>query len=88
MEKHENGLCWWNTGLNEEAGESLAEVEKREGFTGPDHSGCFEGIASRMIGKICEIAVEDVLGHDLPGGLDVHFEGNGTKSGLCNLLGR
>ena len=42
--KLENGLCGWNTGLNEKTGESLEQIEKREGITGSDHSGreCLE----------------------------------------------
>ena len=53
MDKLESGLCW--------------QIEKREGITGPDHSRCFEGIAPGMLGKTDEIAVSDVLGHELLG---------------------
>ena len=64
----------------------LSTIEKREGITGPDHSGCFEGIAPRMFVKTGEIAVSDVLGHDFFGGMDVLFDGNGTKGGWCYVL--
>ena len=57
-----------------------------ERITGPAHSGCPEGIASGLPGKTGEIAVRDVLGHGLPGGVDVLLDGNGTKSCGCYEL--
>ena len=49
LEKLESGLCGWNADLNEETGESLEKTEKWERFTGSDHSGCFESVASRKV---------------------------------------
>ena len=84
--KLENGLCSWSTNLNEEAGVILEQIEKREGITRPNHSGCFEGIAVGMFGNAGEIAVRDVLGHEFPGGVVVLLDGSGTKSGGCCLI--
>ena len=39
-----------------------------------------------MFSKHCLQNVEDVLGNDLPGGLVVLADGNGSESGGCNLL--
>ena len=39
-----------------------------------------------MFGKVGEIAVCDVLGHELPGGIVVLFDSNGAKNGGCNVF--
>ena len=39
-----------------------------------------------MFGETGKIVVEDVLGNDLPGGLVVLADGNGSESCGCNLL--
>ena len=64
----------------------LSKLEYGKRITGPDHSGCLEGIASGLSGKSGEIAVSVVLRHELPGGVDVLFDGNGTNS--CPSSGR
>ena len=66
VEKHENGLCWWNVDLAKENGKCLEEAEKRERVTGSDHSRCFESIASRMFGEARKVFVVDVLGYEFP----------------------
>ena len=86
VEKLENGLCKRNVDFTKESGKCLDEIEKREKFTGSNHSRCFESIASRMFGEIGEIAVVDVLGYDFPGRLAVLYDGNGSESGGCNVL--
>ena len=48
VEKLENGLCMRNVDFSKETGKCLEEIEKRERFTGSNHSRCFESIASRM----------------------------------------
>ena len=58
---------WWDADLNEETGQSTAQTEKRERFTGSDHSGCFESIAPGMSGEAGEIVVDDVLEYVFPG---------------------
>ena len=85
VEKLENGLCRRNVDFTKETGNCLEEIEKRESLSGSDHSRCFEIIASRMFGKIGEIAVVDVLGYDFPG-LAMLYDGNGSGSGGCNVL--
>ena len=62
-----------NVDLTKETGKCLEEIEKRERFTGSNHSRRFESIASRMFGELGEIVVVDVLGYDLPGRLAVLF---------------
>ena len=86
VEKPESGLCRRNVDLTKETGKCLEEVEKRERFTGSNHSRRFESIASRMFGEIGEIVVVDVLGYDFPGRLAVLYDGNGSESGGCNVL--
>ena len=54
VEKHENGLCWWNVDLAKETGKCLEETEKRERVTGSNHGRCFESISSRMFGTAGE----------------------------------
>ena len=39
-----------------------------------------------MFGKTSEIAVSGVLGHELPGGVDVLFDGRGSESGGRNVF--
>ena len=39
-----------------------------------------------MFGKVGEIVVFDVLGHELPGGMAVLFDSFGTKRGGCNVF--
>ena len=34
VEKHENGLCWWNVDLAKETGTCRDDTEKRERLTG------------------------------------------------------
>ena len=80
--KHENRLCWWNVDLAKETGKRLDEAEKRERLTGSNHSRCFESITARMFGKAGEVAVVDVLEHEIPGRLAVF--GDGSESGGCN----
>ena len=58
-------------------------MKKRERFTGSD---VFESIATRMFGKTCKIAVDDVLGYDRPGGLALLVDVDGSESGGCNVL--
>ena len=69
VEKPESGLCWWNVDLAKENGTCPGETEKRERFTGSNHSRRFESIASGMFGEIGEIVVVDMLGYDFPGRL-------------------
>ena len=70
--------------VNEEAGEISEQIEKRESIIGPDHSGCLEVIAPSMIGTIGEIAASDVFAHEVSRGVDVFFDGGGTKSCGCH----
>ena len=79
-------MCRRNADFAKETGKSPEEVEKRDRLTGSGHSRCFESTASRMFGETGGIVVEDVLGNDLPGGLFVLVDGNGSESGGCNLL--
>ena len=84
VEEVESGLCRWNIDFNEEVEESPEQGEIREKINGPDHSRRLEGIAFGLSGKTGKIAARDVLGHELPGGVDVLFDGNGTKGCVCN----
>ena len=86
MEKHENGLCWWNIYLAKETGKCLEAAEKRERITGSDHSRCFESITARMSGEAGEVAVADVLEYGFSGRLAVFVDGDGSESGGCNVL--
>ena len=57
LEKHENGLCWWNTDVNEETGESTEQTAKM-GKGPPDqmtadvltalHPECLEKLAGSL----------------------------------------
>ena len=71
-----------------EAEDSTWQTEIQERTIGPDHSGRPEGIASCMSRKTGKITVRDVLGHEVPGGVDVLFDGKGTKNSGCNELGQ
>ena len=86
MEKHENGLCWWNVDLAKETGKRLEKAEERERVTGSDHSRCFESITARMFGKAGEVVVVDLLGYEFPRRLAVLVDGDGSESGRCNVL--
>ena len=76
MEILENGQCWWNIEFNEETEESTERVEVLGRITGPDHCRRLEGSAPRLSEKTGTIAVRDVLGHELPEGVDVLFDGD------------
>ena len=67
--KNLGGLYRRNVDLTKETEECFEEIEKWERFTGSNHSGCFESIASGFFGESGEIVVVDVLGYDLPGRL-------------------
>ena len=62
VEKPESGLCRRDVGLTKETGKGLEEIEKRERFTGSNHSRRFESIAPGLFEKTGEIGVSDVLG--------------------------
>ena len=64
--------------------QKLAEqTEKREGLAGSNHSICFESDATGMSGEAGEITVDDVLGHVVPGRMDVLVDGHGPEGGGC-----
>ena len=83
-EKLESGLCGLTADLIEEFGESLERTENGKGS--PDHSGCFEVMATGMSGKVGEIVVCDVLGHEFPGVMAVLFDCYRSESGGCNVF--
>ena len=64
-----------------------SKLQYVERITEPDHSGCLEGIASGLSGSIGKIVVRDVVGHELPGGVDVLFYSDGTQKFCCNVRG-
>ena len=83
------GLCRWNFDFNKEIEESTEQAERRKKKR-PEQitAGRLERTASRLSGKTGKSAVRDVLGHELPGGVDVLFDGNGSKSCGCKTPGQ
>ena len=55
--------------------------------TRTDHSRRLEGTASGLSRKLTR-SLSEMLGHELPGGVEVLFDGNGTKSCGCNEAGQ
>ena len=86
LEESKSGLCRWNADFTTETVESVEQTEKREGLARSNHSRCFESIPTGTSGEAGMVAVDDVLGHVVPGRKDVLVDGHGSEGGGCNVL--
>ena len=64
----------------------LNKLKARKGLTRSNHSRCFKSIATGMSGEAGKVTVKDVLGHVVPGGVDVLVDGHGSEGGGHNVL--